>query len=46
MTRRITVSLDDEVADAVDEQMSGYGDNRSQWIQEAIRDRLSREAEA
>lgn len=46
MTRRITVSLDDDIVEQLNRQMNGYGDNRSEWVEEAIRRRLTEEVEA
>jgi metal-responsive CopG/Arc/MetJ family transcriptional regulator len=43
MTTRITISIPDDLADEVDSQLS-YGDSRSAWIEQAIRERLEREA--
>lgn len=45
MTRRITVSLDDEIVKQLNRQMDGYGDNRSEWVEEAIRRRLTQEVD-
>lgn len=39
---RITISVPEDVADEVDSQLE-YGDSRSEWIQEAIEQRLRRE---
>jgi Arc/MetJ-type ribon-helix-helix transcriptional regulator len=43
MTERITISLPDEMASDINSQLS-YGDNRSEWVREAIEMRLAREA--
>lgn len=39
MTERITISVSEELAEQINSQLS-YGDNRSEWIREAIRLRL------
>jgi Arc/MetJ-type ribon-helix-helix transcriptional regulator len=39
MTERITISVPDELADQINARLS-YGDNRSEWIREAIEQRL------
>ena len=45
MVEKISVSLPDDVADRLHDQLE-YGDNRSQWITQAIEDRLDRLEEA
>lgn len=40
MTERITISVPDDLAEEINDQLS-YGDNRSEWIREAIEQRLS-----
>lgn len=42
MTERISVSLDDDVLEALHEHLE-YGDNRSQFIEDAIVEKLERE---
>lgn len=42
MTERISVSLDDEVLEALHDHLE-YGDNRSQFIEDAIVEKLERE---
>lgn len=39
MTERITISVPDELAEQINQQLS-YGDNRSEWIRAAIEQRL------
>lgn len=39
MTARITISLPDETAEEVNGRLD-YGDNRSEWVREAIEMRL------
>jgi len=39
MTERITISVPDEMAEQINARLS-YGDNRSEWIREAIEQRL------
>jgi len=43
MTERITISLPDEMAESIHEQLS-YGDNRSEWVRDAIEEKLDRES--
>jgi metal-responsive CopG/Arc/MetJ family transcriptional regulator len=45
MVTRFTISLPDDVAERVNKQMQGYGDNRSAWFEEAALSKLAREAE-
>jgi len=42
MTERISVSLDDEVLEALHDHLE-YGDNRSQFIEDAIVEKLERD---
>jgi len=42
MTERITFSMPDEMAQDINAQLS-YGDNRSEWIRDAIREKLARD---
>jgi metal-responsive CopG/Arc/MetJ family transcriptional regulator len=42
MTERISVSLDDDVLEALHNHLE-YGDNRSQFIEDAIVEKLERE---
>jgi len=44
MTERITFSMPEEMAEDINAQLS-YGDNRSEWIRDAIREKLDRERE-
>jgi len=43
MTERITITVPEELAEEINAQLE-YGDNRSEWIREAIRMRLESEA--
>jgi len=42
MTERITISIPDEMAESIHTELS-YGDNRSEWIRDAIREKLNRD---
>jgi len=42
MTERITFSMPEQMAEDINAQLS-YGDNRSEWIRDAIREKLDRE---
>jgi Arc/MetJ-type ribon-helix-helix transcriptional regulator len=42
MTERITFSMPEQMAADINAQLS-YGDNRSEWIRDAIREKLDRE---
>jgi len=42
VTERITISLPDEMAEDIHAQLS-YGDNRSEWIRDAIEEKLARD---
>lgn len=44
MTERITITVPEELAEEINAQLE-YGDNRSEWIREAIRMRLEAESE-
>jgi metal-responsive CopG/Arc/MetJ family transcriptional regulator len=44
MSKRITVSLPDDVHDRLNDRLD-YGDNRSEWVAEAIVEKLDREAD-
>jgi len=44
MTERITFSMPEQMAEDINAQLS-YGDNRSEWIRDAIREKLDREGE-
>ena len=43
MTERITVSLPEDLAEELHDELE-YGDNRSEWIADAIRMKLRAEA--
>jgi Arc/MetJ-type ribon-helix-helix transcriptional regulator len=43
--REITVSMPDEQVEAIEERLE-YGDSRSEWIRQAIDQRLEKEAES
>jgi len=45
MAQRITVSLSDEVGERLNDQMTGYGDNRSAFVEKALRKELNMEAD-
>lgn len=45
MTERISVSLPDELVEDLNNHLD-YGDNRSEWVADAIREKLNREQEA
>lgn len=42
---RISFTLPDELEEELNSHLS-YGDNRSEWIREAVREKLEREREA
>jgi Arc/MetJ-type ribon-helix-helix transcriptional regulator len=42
MTERITISVPDEMAAEIHDQLD-YGDNRSEWIRDAIEEKLDRD---
>jgi len=42
VTERITISVPDEMVESIHERLS-YGDNRSEWIRDAIGEKLQRE---
>lgn len=42
MVERITISLDEELAERLNDRLE-YGDSRSEWVREAIIQRLERE---
>jgi Arc/MetJ-type ribon-helix-helix transcriptional regulator len=44
MTERITFSMPDDMAEDINARLS-YGDNRSEWIRDAIREKLERDTE-
>ena len=39
---RISISIPEDLKDEIDDQLE-YGDSRSEWIREAIEERLERE---
>lgn len=45
MTERITISVPDEMAEQINDRLS-YGDNRSEWIRDAIAQRLDESHES
>jgi len=45
VTERITFSVPDELAEDINGQLS-YGDNRSEWLRDAVREKLARDAES
>lgn len=42
----VTVSLPAEWVEEIDNEHLGYGDSRSAWIREAVRQRLEREGDS
>jgi Arc/MetJ-type ribon-helix-helix transcriptional regulator len=44
MTERITFSMPDDMAEDINARLS-YGDNRSEWIRDAIREKLERDGD-
>lgn len=45
MSERITITMSEELAEEINGQLD-YGDNRSEWIREAIKMRLQQEGES